>query len=83
MLPDSRSRTRPTQKFRIMDPRSPPRRAQSGNGPTPLAEQARLGARAESYRRLGPGQIVTMEFNGGRLNIDVDTGERILQVRCG
>lgn len=49
----------------------------------PLAEQARQGARAETYRRLRPGQIVTMEFNGGRLNIDVDAGERILQVRCG
>lgn len=49
----------------------------------PLAEQARQGARAETYRRLRPGQIVTMEFNGSRLNIDVDAGERILRVRCG
>ncbi len=49
----------------------------------PLAEQARQGARAETYRRLRPGQIVTMEFNATRLNIDVDAGERILRVRCG
>ncbi len=49
----------------------------------PLAEQARQRAGAETARALRPGQIVTMEFNGQRLNLDVDASERVTRVRCG
>jgi hypothetical protein len=46
-------------------------------------EQARSAAGAESARTLKPGQMVTMEFNASRLNIDVDAGNTISNVRCG
>jgi len=34
-------------------------------------------------RALKPGQAVTMEFNGARLNLDVDARGRVTSVRCG
>lgn len=45
------------------------------------AARARSGALAS--RVLKPNQAVTMEFNGGRLNIDVDARNRVTGVRCG
>jgi hypothetical protein len=46
-------------------------------------EQARSAAGAETARTLKPGQAVTMEYNASRLNIDVDAGNTISNVRCG
>jgi len=46
-------------------------------------EQARSAAAAESVRTLKPGQATTMEFNGNRLNVDVDTNNIVTNVRCG
>ncbi|GAB3373089.1 hypothetical protein GCM10027431_24230 [Lysobacter rhizosphaerae] len=46
-------------------------------------EQARSAAGAEIARTLKPGQVVTMEYNASRLNIDVDAGNTISNVRCG
>jgi hypothetical protein len=46
-------------------------------------EQARSAAAAESVRTLKPGQATTMEFNGNRLNVDVDASNIITNVRCG
>lgn len=46
-------------------------------------EQARSAAGAETVRTLKPGQMVTMEYNASRLNIDVDAGNTITNVRCG
>lgn len=48
-----------------------------------VVEQARVAAGAEVARTLKPGQMVTMEFRAGRLNIDVDADNRITNVRCG
>lgn len=46
-------------------------------------EQARKLAGAQVARVLKPGQMVTMEYREGRLNIDVDANNVILRVRCG
>ena len=48
-----------------------------------VIEQARSAAGAEIARTLKPGQMVTMEFHPSRLNIDVDAGNTITNVRCG
>ncbi|MCD0258095.1 Elastase inhibitor AFLEI Flags: Precursor [Xanthomonas melonis] len=46
-------------------------------------EQARNDAGAKSVRVLKPGQMVTMEFNGERLNLEVDAKNIVTSVRCG
>ncbi|MFC3712366.1 I78 family peptidase inhibitor [Sphingoaurantiacus capsulatus] len=48
-----------------------------------LAEQAREAAGAKMVRKLIPGQVVTMEFNGGRLNLDTDAAGKVSSARCG
>ena len=48
-----------------------------------LSEQAREDAKAKSVRVLGPDQMVTMEFNGERLNLEVDANHVVTAVRCG
>lgn len=48
-----------------------------------VVEQARVAAGAQVVRTLVPGQIVTMEYLAGRLNIDVDAGNVVTNVRCG
>jgi hypothetical protein len=48
-----------------------------------LLEEARRRAGASRARILRPGQVVTMEFDGSRLNLQVDAGDRVLAVRCG
>lgn len=47
------------------------------------AEQARTDAGAKTVRVLEPDQMVTMEFDGERLNIEVDATKKIVAVRCG
>ena len=47
------------------------------------AEQARVDAGAKTVRVLEPDQMVTMEFDGERLNIEVDATKKIVAVRCG
>ena len=47
------------------------------------AEQARADAGAKTVRVLEPDQMVTMEFDGERLNIEVDATKKIVAVRCG
>jgi hypothetical protein len=47
------------------------------------AEQARADAGAKHVRILKPGQMVTMEFDGERLNIEVDDKGTITALRCG
>lgn len=46
-------------------------------------EQARIAAGADVARVLKPGQVVTMEYRQGRLNLDVDASNTITGVRCG
>ncbi|CAD1785753.1 Elastase inhibitor AFLEI Flags: Precursor [Xanthomonas arboricola pv. juglandis] len=48
-----------------------------------VSEQARTDAGAKSVRVLKPGQMTTMEFNGERLNLEVDAKNVIASVRCG
>ncbi|MBS7459023.1 Elastase inhibitor AFLEI Flags: Precursor [Coralloluteibacterium stylophorae] len=48
-----------------------------------VLEQARTTANADTARILHPGQAVTMEYNGARLNLQVDDDGVIQAVRCG
>ncbi len=48
-----------------------------------LSAQAKEDAKAGQVRVLTPGQMVTMEFNGDRLNLEVDEKQVITSVRCG
>jgi hypothetical protein len=48
-----------------------------------VVEQARPAAGADTARTLKPGETTTMEFNGNRLNIDVDANNMVTNVRCG
>lgn len=50
---------------------------------TATVDEARRLAGAQIARVLKPGQMVTMEYREGRLNIDVDTNNVITRVRCG
>ncbi len=46
-------------------------------------EAARKAAGADIARTLKPGQMVTMEYLEGRLNVDVDAANVITGFRCG
>ncbi len=48
-----------------------------------LTSQARKRAGASVVRVLRPGQVVTMEFLSGRLNVNVDGGNRVRNFTCG
>lgn len=48
-----------------------------------LAEQARQDTGASQVRALKPGQAMTLDFAGGRLNIELDENDKITGVRCG
>ncbi|MCZ2104535.1 MAG: I78 family peptidase inhibitor [Comamonadaceae bacterium] len=48
-----------------------------------VVEQARVASGARMARVLHPGQIVTREFNGERLNLEVDARGVVVAVRCG
>ena len=60
--------------------------AQWAVGKTPTSaevEQARTDSGAESVRTLKPDQMVTMDFNDKRLNLDLDASGVVTAVRCG
>ncbi len=46
-------------------------------------EQARLDAGAEAVRTIKPDQMVTMDFNPDRLNLDMDEAGTVTAARCG
>lgn len=48
-----------------------------------LAAEARRRSGAETVRWLQPGQIVTMEYRYGRLNIKLDVNNRVEGFTCG
>jgi hypothetical protein len=48
-----------------------------------LLQEAQRRAGAARVRTLAPGQVMTMEFAGDRLNLQVDAGNRVTAVRCG
>ena len=48
-----------------------------------MISRTRKDAGARMARVLKPGQMVTMEYAEGRLNIDVDARNVIINLRCG
>lgn len=55
-----------------------------GKTATPeLLEQARQQAGASTARILTPDSVVTLEYNGQRLNLNVDDQRVITRVSCG
>ena len=48
-----------------------------------VVEEARQRSGSLMARVLRPGQMVTMEFNAQRLNLDVDSASVIRRARCG
>ena len=48
-----------------------------------LVSRARHRSGASAARILRPGQIVTMEYREGRLNVNVDSGNRVQNFTCG
>lgn len=46
-------------------------------------EAARVEAGARSTRTIAPGQMVTMDYRGDRLNLHVDGSRRITRLTCG
>jgi hypothetical protein len=48
-----------------------------------VLEQVTLASGARSARVLHPGEMVTMEFSADRLTINVDAGNRIIDLNCG
>jgi len=48
-----------------------------------IADEARRRSGARVSRALRPGQVVTMEYNSERLNLELDAGSRVVRVRCG
>lgn len=55
-----------------------------GRAGTPrLAEQARRASGARAFRWIRPGTAVTMDYRTDRLNIEVDAGNRVIELRCG
>ncbi len=53
------------------------------NADAAMQEAARLRSGARIVRTLRPGQVVTMEYSGERLNLELDAGGRVVRVRCG
>ncbi|WP_066806624.1 I78 family peptidase inhibitor [Sphingomonas asaccharolytica] len=55
-----------------------------GAAATPsLVNRAKRQAGASVVRILRPGQIVTMEYQNGRLNVNVDENNRVKSFNCG
>lgn len=48
-----------------------------------VVEQVRRDSGARVVRVLHPGQMITMEFSGDRVNVRVDGDNRILAITCG
>lgn len=48
-----------------------------------LLEEVRVRASAQRVRAVRPGQMVTMDYDPGRLTLDLDAGNRIVRARCG
>jgi hypothetical protein len=52
-------------------------------GSADVQEQARSASGASMARTLQPGQAITKEFNGERLNLYVDEANTITRINCG
>ena len=47
------------------------------------ADAIKRQTRADAFRWLPPGTMVTMEFSANRVNVDLDEANRVKAVRCG
>jgi hypothetical protein len=55
-----------------------------GQSPTAdIVERVRVDTHSRIARVLRPGQVVTMEFSGERVNVNVNEREAIVGVTCG
>ncbi len=55
-----------------------------GRAPTPdVVERARGDSHSASVRVIRPGDVVTMDFRGDRLNITVNDRDAIIGLKCG
>jgi hypothetical protein len=55
-----------------------------GRAPTPdVVERARVDSGSATVRVIRPGDVVTMDFRGDRLNLDVNDRDAITGARCG
>jgi hypothetical protein len=52
-------------------------------GSAQLAGRAVQAAGAQRFRWLRPGEVVTMEFDPTRLNLELDASGKVIRVRCG
>lgn len=57
--------------------------ALGGTANAALVEEARVRSGSFIARVIRAGQPVTMEFNGQRLNLEVNGANTVMQVRCG
>ena len=48
-----------------------------------LVERAKQESGAKMVRTLRPGQVVTMEYSEGRLNLYLDANDRVERAACG
>ena len=48
-----------------------------------LVERAKAESGARTVRTLRPGQVVTMEYLEGRLNLYLDANDRVERAACG
>jgi hypothetical protein len=48
-----------------------------------LQSRARADAGAEDLRVLAPGQAASKEYRAGRLNLQLDAGDRLIRAYCG
>lgn len=59
-------------------------RSAIGHAPTPdVVERARVDSGSAAVRVIRPGDVVTMDFRGDRLNLDVNDRGAITGARCG
>jgi hypothetical protein len=52
-------------------------------GSVQLAGRAMQAAGAQRFRWLRPGEVVTMEYDASRLNLELDASGKVIRVRCG
>ena len=62
---------------------APARSAIGQRATADVLEQLRKDSHAQEVRVIKPGQMVTMEFSAGRVDVRVDTDNVILGVSCG
>jgi hypothetical protein len=48
-----------------------------------LMDEAQDAAGAETVRLIRPGQVVTLEYQADRLNIELDDSDRVAALTCG